>query len=402
MAEPVSTPSGRVIATAILYAGALLIGFALVSVPASSVHLQTAHGLSDRQYGQVFIPQLLLAIGGALLAGPVVKRVSLKSMYLVALVAFGSSQTALALSAWAGPAFVLPIIMAATALFGFGFGFGGGPLNGLVAELHPHRSAAAITGLHLMAGVGLMLGPLYFRAFESQGHWAWAPTALVAVAAALWVSAQRVLQGRSPGARESGHSSPAASGFFWLMIVIAFLYALVEGAFSNWAVIFVTIEKSATRDAGALALAAFWAGLTLGRLATTVTVDRLGVRRLWLSLPVLMIAAFLILPTLDSEAALIAGFGFAGLACSSFFPLMVSVAAGPYPGHISWIASMLTASLMCGVGMGSYVIGAAADAIPIGRMYLFFALVPALTLGLMVLCGRCRPGRPDASNRHVA
>ena len=373
----------RILATAVLYSGALLIGFALVSVPSSSVHLQSVHGLTDEQYGTVFIPQLLLAIAGALLAGPVIRRISLKSMYAAALISFGASQAALASAEHIGPAAAWVMIMISTALFGFGFGFGGGPLNGLVAGMYRERSASAITGLHLMAGVGLMLGPLYFRAFESAGSWQLGPLCLVVFAVSLLAIAQVALKARSPISGRHHSRSPARSRFFWLMILLAFLYALTEGAFSNWAVIFVTIEKAASRDGGAIALATFWAGLTFGRLLATVAVTRVGAMRLWMLSPVLTLIAFLVLPSLETERALILGYALAGLACSAFFPLMVTVAAKPFPEHLSWIASMLTASLMFGVGIGSYVIGEASSAVPIARMYLYFAVVPIVTFSIM-------------------
>ncbi|MEX2126002.1 MAG: MFS transporter [Woeseia sp.] len=375
----------RIIATIVLYAGAVLIGFALVSVPSSIVHLQSTHGLTDEQYGKVFIPQLLLAIGGALLAGPVIRKISLKSMYAVALICFGASQAALASTADAQPAEAWLMIMVSTALFGFGFGFGGGPLNGLIGNMYPQRSASAITGLHLMAGIGLMLGPLYFRLFERIGSWQSGPVYLAAFAGLLLATSLVALQ-TNPLIFEGHRSrSPARSRFFWLMIVLAFLYALVEGAFSNWAVIFVSIEKAASRDGGAVALATFWAGLTFGRLLATLAVTRIGAMRLWMVLPILMLTAFLVLPLLQTERALILGYGLAGFACSAFFPLMVTVAAKPFPEHLSWIASMLTASLMLGVGVGSYVIGVASRSVPIAHMYLYFSTIPIVAFSMMWL-----------------
>lgn len=382
------TMARQIPASIVVYAGALLIGMTLVSVPASSVFLIAAHGLSDQQYGQVFLPQLACAIAGALLAGPAVKRLSLKTMYVIALVCFGLSQMSLYFSATAAPAVALNAIMVSTAFFGFGFGFGGGPLNGLVANLYPQHSDTAITALHLMAGVGLMIGPLYFRAFESNGAWALAPSSLAVGSFTLLVLALVVLASKHETVETIRSPSPAGSGYFWLMIAIAFLYALVEGAFSNWAIIFVTGEKSGSADTGAQALAVFWGGLTLGRLIATLTVARVGAMRMWMSLPILMLASFVILPSLNGEGALILGYGLAGLACSAFFPLMVAAAARPFPEHVSWIASMLTASLMLGVGIGSYVIGGAVSSVPISRLYLYFAALPAITLVLMWLSRR--------------
>jgi predicted MFS family arabinose efflux permease len=375
-------------AVAAMYLGAVLIGMALVSVPSSSVYLKAVHGLSDQDYGRVFLPQLLFAIAGALLGGPAVRRLSLKAMYLVALVCLLLSQLALALSASVDAAHALMLIMLCMALFGFGFGFGGGPLNGLVANLFPTRSDTAITALHLMAGVGMMVGPLFFRLFEALGTWSAAPILLLGLALALFVLAALCLP-RSAQRRDSTRGpAPSASAHFWLMIGIAFLYAVVEGAFSNWAVIYVTGEKGQSADAGAAALSIFWGGLTLGRLLATLTVSRVGAFSIWVLLPVAMIASFLLIPALLQSYALLLGYGVAGLACSAFFPLMVAIAGRPYPQHISWIASMLTASLMLGVGAGSYVIGGLLETLPLSTLYRYLAVLPAITLTLMLLGSR--------------
>lgn len=382
---PTLDHSGRAGAATALYLGALLIGMALVSVPSSSVYLKALHGLDDREYGGVFIAQLIFAIGGALLAGPAVRRMSQKSIVIVALACFLVSQLALALSAQVSSGFALYLIMACLAFFGFGFGFGGGPLNGIVVALFPNRSDTAIAAVHLMAGVGLMIGPLFFRYFETRGVWIMAPGSLVVLSAMLIALAAACVRRDAPISPTALSPSPAGSRYFWLMMVIAFLYSLVEGAFSNWAVIYVTGEKGLSADTGAAALSLFWGGLTVGRLLATVIVGRVGAPKLWLLLPPCMIAAFFLVLSADESATLLLAYGFAGLACSAFFPLMVAVAGRSAPDHISWIASMLTAALMLGVGVGAYAIGALLETLPISRLYMYLAILPAATMGLMLL-----------------
>lgn len=380
--------SRKALAAAAMYLGAVLIGMTLVSVPSSSAYLQALHGFSDQEYGRVFIPQLLFAIAGALLAGPAVRRLSLKAMLLVALVCFLASQLALAASGEVPPARALLLVMLCMGFFGFGFGFGGGPLNGLVARLFPERADAAITALHLMAGVGLMIGPLFFRKAEALGMWSRAPLALVALAAVLFALTAFALQGGRAQRAVVASSAPSASLHFWLMIAISFLYALVEGAFSNWAVIYVTGTKAQPPDVAAAALSIFWGGLTLGRLLATFALSRLGAFTIWAALPAGMIAAFIWVPLADSAIALWLAYGAAGLACSAFFPLMVAIAAKPHPEHLSWIASMLTASQMLGVGAGSYVIGALLEGMTMSSLYRAFIVIPVITLVLMFVGNR--------------
>lgn len=380
-----SSPTHGWTQAALIYAGAVLIGVNLVAVPSSSAYLKALHGLTDQQYGSVFLPQLLMAIAGALAAGPAVKRLSLKTMYLAALVLLCLSLAALALSALTAD-FALPLLMAATGLFGLGFGFGGGPLNGLVCQEFPDRRDSALTALHMLAGAGLMLGPLYFGAMQATGYWLIGPVvAALAAAALLAAVALRVSGDRPRPASASADGAPSASSYFWIMIALALLYGCVEATFSNWAVIFAREARGLDSASAATALSGFWAGLTAGRFLATVMLGRFKATPLWFALPVLMIAALGLTPYSSGSAQVIAVFVFGGLACSAFFPLLVSVASRPFPHAVSWIASMLTASLMCGVGIVSYLIGYLLQEWTIEKIYSLAAIFPVLMLALMVL-----------------
>lgn len=368
-----------------MYAGGVLVGLVLVSVPASSAYLLAQRGLTGEQYGAVFIAQLLAAIIGALLAGPVVRRWSLKAMFLVMLACFIGSQFALAACASVDAPLVQPLLLVCLGLFGFGFGFGGGPLNGLVAAAFPRTADAAITALHFMAGVGLMIGPLYFRQLERLGLWPLAPLVLAGAAAAVLLLAWSARVAESSASAGASGGSPSRSAYFWLMIAVAFCYALVEGSFSNWAVIFATAEKGESADVGARALAVFWGALTVGRLLVTLSLRRVPAFGIWAALPVMMVSAYLLVARVAGPTQIVLGFAVAGLACSAFFPLTVAITSKPFAAHTSWIASMLTASLMLGVGVGAYVIGSLANSIGIANLYRYMTVLPILTLALMLV-----------------
>ena len=62
----------------IVYAAALVHGLTLVSFPALSVVLTRGYGLTDAQYGAIFLPQVACAVLGALLGGALAQRLGLK------------------------------------------------------------------------------------------------------------------------------------------------------------------------------------------------------------------------------------------------------------------------------------------------------------------------------------
>ncbi|WP_157218341.1 MFS transporter [Flavisphingomonas formosensis] len=354
------------------YAGGLVIGLTLVSFPASSVVLRALHHFSNEQYGAIYIPQLAASVLGALAGGAIERRLSLRGMFLIALACFAIAEALLAASSLVAPSLALLLIMMGTASFGFGFGFGGGPLNAFAALLFPARQGAAVTALHMCAGAGLTVAPVFFAALADRGMWIAGPGLLAVVSGLLFLialSTRFPIPDEVPGDTVGNTRHPGRTIFFWACAAAAMLYSVAEGTFSNWATVFLTEERGlAARDA-ALALTCFWAAITGGRLLASLIAVRLPPILFLAVLPCAMAAALLLLPHVEGSGAAYAGFGLAGLACSAFFPMLVAFTAARTPRAISWIASMLTAAMMVGVGIGSYAVGALRGATPIARLY---------------------------------
>lgn len=390
-------PSGRFAAGLCVYLGGLVIGLTLVSFPASSLVLRTAHGFSNEQYGAIYIPQLATAVIGALLGGAMARRLSLKGMFLVALACFALAETLLSLSIFARPAPALTMIMVATGAFGFGFGFGGGPLNAFAALLFPQRQGAAVTALHMCAGAGLTIAPVYFAALAGRGAWIAGPGSLAAVGVLLFGIALST-RFPMPVAEDIVTDAPSArypglSWFFWICALASLLYSVAEGTFSNWAIVFLTEERGLNAGSAALALTCFWASLTAGRLIATLIAARVRPVVFLLVLPLGMMASLMLLPRIASVSTAYLGFALAGLSCSAFFPMLVAFTAERSPTAISWIASMLTAAMMVGVGIGSYAVGALRGGMPIAALYGQAIVAPLLCLfcvgaGLILVSGR--------------
>ena len=384
------SPASRLWPAIAIYAGALLIGLSLVSFPASSDFLRTKHGFSDLAYGSIYLPQLVAAILGAVGGGAAVSRCGLRMMYLIAVACFALSQILLALSWLYAPGVALFLVMGATAFFGFGFGFGGGPLNGFLPLLFPHRTQTAIVALHMTAGAGLTLGPFAIAALVERGYWLAAPVTLAAVAALLLMLTLRVRLPSTPPSDRASEAwpQPARAAFFWITAALALIYSVAEGTFSNWAVIYVHEEKQLPAGVAALALSCFWAALTVGRLIVSLLVLWIQPIRLLVALPLLIALSFTAVSHLDTRATALASFALAGLGCSGVFPLLVGFSAARYPQHVSWIASMLTAAMMIGVGIGSYAIGALRGSLTIATLYRYSIIYPVLMLALFVIAVR--------------
>ena len=178
------------------------------------------------------------------------------------------------------------------------------------------------------------------------------------------------------GGLYAGYFSPTE------VAAIAVLYAFAEGTFSNWAVIYLREAKDLSAVVAALALSVFWGAMVVGRLLVAVLVVRIAPLTIWLALPALMIAAFLLLPGASTPVLGLGLFALAGLACSAFFPLTITLASERFPEHVAWVSSMLIAALMVGVGLGSFVIGPLREWLSLEQIYQFSVAYPVAVIGL--------------------
>lgn len=381
-----------------IYAAALLQGATLVSFPALGTLLRELHHLSDAQYGAIFLPQVALAVVGALGGGALARHLGLRQILLLALLANALSQLLLATSTWL-PGAGYPMILAATAALGAGFGLSGAPLNSYPPLFFPRHRDAAVVALHTVIGIGLAGVPLLATLAISAEVWSALPWGLVLITLALGALTLAIslpsLEGgeAKEGAEQravdqlepAGEERPSATPIFWLFAAIAILYAFAEGTFSNWAVVYLEEVKGLPGAVAAWALSLFWGSLVAGRLLASLLLTRFSAQQLWLTLPGLMIAAFLLLPYANSPALGMALFAFAGLACSAFFPLTISLISARFPNQVAWVSSVMIAALMVGVGLGSFVIGSLREWLPLERLYQVSAAYPIAVLSLALL-----------------
>ena len=368
-----------------VYLIAFLQGLTLVSFPASSAVLKQMHGFTDAQYGAIFLPQVAMAVLGAVAGGTLARRLGLQPLLWLAAAGNGLSQLALAASLWVMPALAFPTILVGTALLGWSFGLGGAPLNSYPPRFFPRRAPAAVVALHTLLGLGLMAGPLLAGGFGLAGWWIGFPLSLLGLSALLALAAATVrlpTDGGDETTRRADRSPPLTSGAFWTFAAIAVLYAFAEGTFSNWAAVYLRDAKGLSAIAAGLALSVFWGAMVAGRLLVSVLVAWIAPLAIWLALPALMVAAFLLLPAADTPLLGLGLFALAGLACSAFFPLTITLASERFPQHVAWVSSMLIAALMVGVGLGSFVIGPLREWLTFEQLYRISAFYPAAVIGL--------------------
>jgi len=379
-----------------IYAVGFLQGMAMVSFPASATVLKDVKGFTDAQYGLIFIPQIATTILGSLGGGSLARRFGLSRLLVVALMATGLSQVGLGVAVellTPEPAFYC--ILGSTAMFGLAFGIGAAPLNTYPGLLFPRSKETALVALHTLLGTGLATGPLLVGTFTASGAWIGYPLFLILLSvmllAALRFSHAPVYEpngDKDVGRTEaSAPRHPLTVSAFWVFAGIVILYAFAEGTFANWSIIYLHEERGIALATASLALSIFWAMIAGGRLLVSVLLLKIRAEWIWLILPLLMVSAFLLLPSAESAAGGIALFALAGLACSAFFPLTVGLVSRRFPANTALVSSLMIAALMIGVGIGSYVIGPLRATLSLERLYLYSAFYPAgafiLALGII-------------------
>jgi len=375
----------------LIYATGLFQGLALVTVPAaSSVFTDpNAFGFSDSQYGTLFIPQVIAAILGALLGPKASKTWGLKKVYQAGLLFNILAMGIICSSEWfKGQNGVHAYLMLGTTFVGAGFGITLPMINVFAQRLFPKNSASALTGLHTLLGTGTALAPLLVAVLVKQiGWWLLPAVALIALIIIFGGSCRLPLNGEKQTEEiqkdKSLSPSKLPSGA-WLFLIIVFLYGYCETIFANWAIIFLNKEKLYTAAQASYALAAFWAMVTGGRLLVsilTVWISPIWVYRI---LPSMIACALLAVTASSTATSGILLFGFAGLACSAFFPLSFSFAQSRFASIAETISGGMMASYMVGYGFASYGIGKVIESsgIPLGRLY---QLSTVVALGIIIL-----------------
>jgi fucose permease len=356
----------RVAEVGIVYTGGLAQGLALVSFPAAATILTAAdgYGLTSSQYGSIFLPLFAGSVLASLLAPEVARRRGLKTVLLIGLLANGASMTTFALSSVASGASGLPyaLLLGATGLLGIGFGTTLTAINAFATGFFPKRSETAVTALHTLLGTGTALSPLLVALLTAGGRWWWLP---VGVGAACFVLALLALSQSLKMPTEDGDPPSLGAAAimrvlprrFWIWIAFALLYGICETLFGNWGSVYLAQQRGLSGDTANLALAAFWAAVTVGRLLVAVVSVRVPAAVIFRVLPILIAAALVAVATASGATFGVLAFAFAGLACSACLPLSIGTASSETPRFVETVSGWMVAAYMMGYGIGAFAVG---------------------------------------------
>jgi len=388
----------------LVYATGLFQGLALVTFPAASSIFTSpgGFGFSASRYGMMFVPQVILAILASSLGPALARRWSLKRVLQAGMSADLLAMILLALSRLlqGAPAPAYGVLLVATGALGFGFGTVVMALNIYAEDFSPGREDRAVLSLNALLGAGTALAPLLVATFTRLGAWWLLPLTVAAgLAGLLLFSAGRALVA-SPGGATGAERSQHLPWRFWLFAAAVLLYGIAETLNGNWSGPYLTSERGVSAGGASLALAAFWGMVTIGRILFAALSTRTTARWIYAGLPVLLMVAFQAILRIRGEAGGIVAFGLAGLGCSAFFPLCISLSAKQFPRFAAATPGELVAFYQAGYGVAAFGVGPLRDLTgrPLGMIYTAGTLIAtAMLMAALAVVVRGRTSTREAT-----
>ena len=276
--------------------------------------LETWH-LSDSAAGALFTAQFSGSLSAGALSGLLVSRIGDRRT-----LALGYATMCAGLLAIAAGAHAAGVAGAFAA--GVGMGCVIPPTNLLVARGRPDRAASALGVLNLSWGIGAAGWPLVVSATVRLGAMRPALVGLALLCAAASVRRSPSLV-RDPDAvgTDPRLAAPAPMARVALFGVLIWLYSGTEMALGGWLPELARRLPSAASTAGSAAVgAAFWGGLSAGRAAISVRLDRRYEDPAVFAGIALASCSLVLLITARSDAMVLAAAALGGIGLGSYLP----------------------------------------------------------------------------------
>jgi MFS transporter, FHS family, glucose/mannose:H+ symporter len=415
-AEPTSlvrvpAPASRTEIGVIYFAG-MVQGLALVTFPAASSIFTRPEGFGfdSTRYGAMFLPQVIMAVLASGLAPKLARRWDLRRVLLLGFAGNIVAMTLLAFSQLliGAPDGAFVVLLVATGALGLGFGATVMALNTYAEAFFPGRSDGAVLALNALLGFGTALAPVLVATFVGMGVWWLLPVLVGCILVLIMaVALGQPLQSNSATTTGSGAQGslnrPLSAGTlprrFWLYAGAVFLYGILETLNGNWATLYLGGERGVSPRGASMALTAFWTMVTVGRVFVAALSARVPARSIYLVLPVLLLITFQLASRVQDEMGGILAFGMAGLACSAFLPLSISLGGGEFPRLSAVMAGGLIAFYQLGFGVAAFGTGPLRDLIGL-PFSTIFASGSAIAVPLVVVAALI-VGRPFGVRRHL-
>ncbi len=329
----------------------LSIGWTGLLIPSLIRSIEATFEQTDAGLGMVYLALALAYVAGSFGGGALTERLGRRLVLGGAVLVHASGVAGLGLA----PTWLIFVVAASTA--GLGAGCIDGGANGLVLDVYREGRGRAMNLLHAAFGVGALAAPLVIGRLVAAG----VPWQAIAVGSALVVLLLAVAYAVVPmpsGRRAADEASSRASSSVgsersrWLLagpllllgVAIA-TYVASEVGVSSWLVRFL---EPAPLTTATLALSLYWAGLTVGRLVSSVIADRFDHLRFTIGCVLAMATLLAVAVVVPALPLSMAAFALAGVASGPVFPMIVAIGGDRYPERSAAVGGSLIGMALVG------------------------------------------------------
>ncbi|MBI5274370.1 MAG: MFS transporter [Chlamydiales bacterium] len=371
-----------------VYLSALIQGVVLVVFPAISSIFTSAQGfqLSSAAYGSLFIPQAIISIIFSLWSTTLIRKVTIKKVFLIGLIANLVAMGLLTFSCLVmkNNHISYVVLLLATASLGLGFGLTVPCVNTFATLFFPKKIDAALLFLNALLGLGTAMAPIFFLLFVGMGFWWGLPLLLGTLIVVLILCSYCLSLTSDAGDKTTTYKLSKLPKQFWIFAAFALVYGIIETVNGNWVVVYMSKNVKETAFIASLSLTSFWAMVTIGRVFFALIEKLLPEKRVFQLLPFIAAIGFVfisLLPLHSKHLGIIA-FGLVGFGCSALLPLIISFTSQSF-GYISkTLSGIIIAFYMMGYGLGAFGVGSLQDMLGLSLKAIF-----GMSVGISIILG---------------
>ena len=366
---PAMQTSSRAVIFYLLCFSFILNGLIITFIGTLLPEFRARWGLDDSRAGFFFFTQFSLSLAGVLLSSAVVTAKGFKPA-----ITAGVAMMAIGFALLNSSSFILAL--AASAIYGLGYGLSVPGTNLWAGESYGQRRASALSLLNLAWGAGAIISAPLAKWMIQTSHVTLFLRVTGALALVLVFFLSQMRFGEPSHVEALTDAAPtfdaAGTSVAALLGVLFFVYVGTEVSTSGWS---VTHAQRATAWSGTnylLTQSFFYAGLLGGRGASAAILLRLKEATVAIGGILLAAAGELLFLSAHSRMALFVGAFFAGLGCSSLFPI-----------YIAWLSKWFGARARK-VGGVLFALGAAGSALMPPLVGVVSRFAGSLRIGLLV------------------
>ena len=340
--------------------------------------------LSDTQAGYLFTAQFATSILGVAISGVMVHRYGYRLTMVCGLGFMAVGAGVLAEATWI-------VGLVSVCVYGFGLGLTIPAANLLIAELHPHRRAAALNLLNFSWGIGAVGCPFVVAALQRSQRTSLLlfgmTVSLALVAISLGCARLRVdVEANSPKAATL--EKIWKNRFVPVLGALFFIYVGTESSIGGWVASYARRIDTSSGTFWALTPSFFWGALLLGRALAPVMLRH--VRETTLASAGLALASLgvFVLLIAHTMALVVVGASLAGFGLASVFPINIAMLSQWFGEMASRIGGVMFALSSLGGATVPWLVGALSSRFGSLRVGLMVPLLGSITMFFLYIANR--------------